>query len=104
MKDFEISVAICVGILTICGIVFSIFWKIIIDVKKSFHSRVDRLEEKVDFKVSKNGLDSFKEGFTAQHIQLSNTVQSVNNEMHLGFGAVHARIDTLILAIKNGKE
>ena len=74
---------------------FGVFWKIIQDVKKSAHARIDRLD--TDMKDMK--VDCNKRLSTYVN---KNDMDGLRCDMNSQFNNLTTRIDSLLLVFKNG--
>ena len=75
---------------------FGVFWKIIIDVKKSAHARIDRLD--TDMKDMKTDCNNRLATYVNK-----NDLNRVEKTVTDGFNTMTGRIDSLLLAFTNGK-
>ncbi len=74
---------------------FGVFWKIITDVKKSSHSRMDRIETSMgDMKTDCNNR-------LATYVN-KDDLNRVEKAVSDGFSSMSGRIDSLLLAFSNG--
>ena len=93
MNEWQMAFAVSGGMIAFLTLCFGVFWKIIQDVKKSCHARIDRMDEaSKDF--VKNGAFN----------RVESAVEICRTEIVNNFVALNTRIDTLILAINGGKE
>jgi len=75
---------------------FGVFWKIITDVKKSSHSRMDRIETNMsDMKTDCNNR-------LASYVN-KDDLNRLDKNMTDGLATLTGRIDNLLLAFTNGK-
>jgi hypothetical protein len=83
------------GVIAACGIFFGIFWKIVMDVKKSSHARIDRVER--DFSVMEATCNTRLASYVNK-----DDMKELRQDMHQQFHGLTKRIDSLLLALKNG--
>lgn len=92
------DLAIVVGMTTVFGVVFTIFWRIITQLVSGCHKRIDRMQK--DLQVADehclNRIQDHTTGITAR-------VDDLKSDMHSHFGSLTNRIDALLLHFKNGK-
>lgn len=75
---------------------FGVFWKIIADVKKSAHARIDRVE--TDFK----NMETTCNNRLASYVN-KDDLNRLDKNMTEGLSTLTGRIDNLLLAFTNGK-
>jgi hypothetical protein len=75
---------------------FGVFWKIIIDVKKSSHVRIDRLD--TDMREMKTNCDNRLATYVNKE-----DLNRLDKDMKDGFNGLTSRIDNLLFAFTNGK-
>jgi hypothetical protein len=95
--------SIVIGVITIMGILFGIFWKILADVKSSSHARMNRIETEISkMKTDCNiRLTSFANKDDVEKIE--HHVDTLNRNMNTQFSGLTTRIDSLLLHFtKNG--
>ena len=85
MNEWQIASWVGCGLIALFGFSFGVFWKIMQDVKKSAHARIDRIE---------TGLGDYAK-LSAVNGQYEHLSQAVNN--------LSTRIDNLIFTINGGK-
>jgi hypothetical protein len=92
------DLAIIVGLATVFGVAFSIFWRILTQMNKGCHARIDRLQANLDIADEHclNRIQDHTEGVTKR-------VDDLKLDMHSHFGSLTNRIDALLLHFKNGK-
>ena len=84
------------GLITLFSFSFAIFWKIISDVKKSAHARIDRIEKDSKEKVNKDQCETNVKVFSDSVNRLDQTVIGFRTEVTSQISNLTGRIDTLI--------
>jgi len=97
MNEWILASGAVMLVLTLTGFIFGWGWRIISDVKKSAHARIDRLETRMHecdkiCNARKNNVNEILESKFSQ----------LRGEMTTGFSNLGGRIDGLILTL-NGR-
>jgi hypothetical protein len=91
------DLAIIVGMATVFGIVFTIFWRITTQMNAGCHKRIDRMQ--ADLQIADehclNRIQDHTSGIT-------NRVDDLKTDMHSHFTGLTTRIDALLLNYTKG--
>ena len=96
MTDFELALKVGTAMIVLFGFSFGIFWKLLTDVKKSAHARIDRVEK--DFSTMETVCNTRLATYVNKEDMKDLRVDMTNQ-----FRGLTTRIDSLILVFKNGK-
>lgn len=96
MNEWVVAAGAITVFVTVSGFIFGWGWKIIQDVKKSAHKRIDNVVE--DMKDLENGCKSRLDTYVNKE-----DVNRIEKKVDEGFNALTGRIDSLLLAFSNGK-
>ncbi len=96
MNEWIVAAGAITLFITVSGFIFGWGWKIIQDVKKSAHKRIDNVVQ--DMKDLETGCNNRLATYVNK-----DDVNRIEKKVDNGFVAINGRFDDLLLAFTNGK-
>jgi len=92
MNEWQLVGYVGAGLIGLFGFSFGIFWKIIQDVKKSAHARLDRMENRMTDYVKSSEING-------QLRKIDTSLVEMRADSNTKFTSLTDRIDNLILLV-----